>query len=146
VRVTKVDPKAATLTGSLEQVPVLEGAMVAVENRTGQILAMIGGDNFERTQFNRATQAMRQVGSLFKPFVYAAAIDRGYTAQSELDDSPASFEAGPFQPPYEPKNYDHEFHGMVTLRQALEGSRNVPTVRLMAARPREVVITPNSSA
>jgi penicillin-binding protein 1A len=140
MRVTRLDPKDATLSGSLEQVPVLEGAMVAVENRTGQILAMIGGNNFERTQFNRATQAMRQVGSLFKPFVYAAAIDRGYTAQSELDDSPASFEAGPFQPPYEPKNYDREFHGMVTLRQALEGSRNVPTVRLMAALgPREVV-------
>jgi len=140
VKVTKVDAKAATLSGSLEQVPVLEGAMIAIENRTGEILAMIGGDNFERTQFNRATQAMRQVGSLFKPFVYAAAIDRGYTAQSEIDDSPASFEAGPFQPPYEPKNYDKEYHGMVTLREALEGSRNVPTVRLMAALgPREVV-------
>src|SRR5678815_3410618 len=93
-----------------------------------------------RDRFNRATQAMRQVGSLFKPFVYAAAIDRGYTTQSEIDDSPASFEAGPFQPRYEPKNYDREYHGMITLREALEGSRNVPTVRLMAALgPHEVV-------
>ena len=94
---------------------------------------MIGGASFERSQFNRATQALRQVGSLFKPFVYTAAIDRGYTALSELDDSPASFPAGPNQPPYEPKNYDHEYHGMVTVREALQGSRNVPTIRLMAA-------------
>jgi len=101
---------------------------------------MVGGTNFETSQFNRATQALRQVGSLFKPFVYAAAIDRGYTARSEIDDSPVSFDVGPDQPPYEPKNYDHEYHGMVTLREALEGSRNIPTVQLMQALgPTEVV-------
>jgi len=139
VRVLKLD-NTETATFALEQIPVLQGAMVALENRTGQILAMVGGESFDRSQFNRATQAQRQVGSLFKPFVYAAAIDRGYTTQSLLDDSPASFTAGPNQPPYEPRNYDREYRGMITLRDALEDSRNVPTVRLMAALgPREVV-------
>jgi penicillin-binding protein 1A len=140
VRMTKVDPEAATCVAALEQTPVLEGAFLAIENRTGQILAMSGGQSFERSQFNRATQAMRQVGSLFKPFVYTAAIDRGYTAVSMLDDTPVSFNVGPNQPLYEPKNYDREYEGPVTLRWALEDSRNVPTVRLMAALgPREVI-------
>ena len=102
--------------------PVLEGAVVAIENRTGQVLAMVGGTSFERSQFNRATQAMRQVGSLFKPFVYTAAIDRGYTAQSELDDAPVSFNAGPGQPPYEPKNYDREYPWM---DHAAPGARGI---------------------
>jgi penicillin-binding protein 1A len=140
VRVGKVDLQHSTLDVTLEQAPVLEGAVVAIDNHTGQILALIGGDSFERSQFNRATQAMRQVGSLFKPFVYTAAIDRGYTAQSILDDSPVSFDVGPNQPPYEPKNYDREFEGPVTLRHALEDSRNVPTVRLMAALGPKAVI------
>ncbi|MCC7008397.1 MAG: PBP1A family penicillin-binding protein [Acidobacteria bacterium] len=140
VRIGKVDDKTASFAGALEQTPVLEGAVVAIENRTGQLLALVGGTDFERTQFNRATQALRQVGSLFKPFVYATAIDRGYTPISLIDDSPASFDAGPGQPPYQPQNYDHEYHGMVTLRAALEESRNIPTIRLMAALgPREVV-------
>ncbi|MEO7190633.1 MAG: PBP1A family penicillin-binding protein [Vicinamibacterales bacterium] len=133
VRIGKVDADHAAFAAQLDQTPTLEGAVLAIDNHTGQILAMVGGESFDRSQFNRAVQAMRQVGSLFKPFVYTAAIDRGYTTQSLLDDSPVSFNAGPGQPPYEPKNYDHEYHGMVTLRQALEGSRNVPTIRLMAA-------------
>jgi penicillin-binding protein 1A len=140
VRVTDVAADGTTFTGSLEQPPALQGAVVALENRTGQILAMVGGENFDRSQFNRATQAQRQVGSLFKPFVYAAAIDRGYTTQSLIDDTPASFHAGPGQPPYQPGNYDHEYRGTITLREALEDSRNVPAVRLMAALgPRDVV-------
>jgi penicillin-binding protein 1A len=140
VRVSAVNDENTTFTATLDQPPSVEGAVVAIENRTGQVLAMIGGQSFERSQFNRATQALRQVGSLFKPFVFTAAIDRGYTAQSLLDDSPASFDVGPGQPPYQPRNYDHEYHGMVTIREALEGSRNVPTIRLMAALgPRQVV-------
>jgi penicillin-binding protein 1A len=140
VKVASVDEKAHTFTAGIDQVPALQGAVLAIENRTGHILAMVGGEDFERSQFNRATQALRQVGSLFKPFVFTAAIDRGYTATSLLDDSPASFNAGPGQPPYEPRNYDREYHGMITIRQALEGSRNVPTIRLMAALgPAEVV-------
>ena len=76
VRIGKIDEKTSTFPATLEQQPVLEGALLAIDNHTGDILAMIGGSNFERTQFNRATQAMRQVGSLFKPFVYLAAIER----------------------------------------------------------------------
>jgi penicillin-binding protein 1A len=139
-QIKTVDRAAGTFTGSLEQPPELEGAMVAIDNRTGSILAMVGGVNFSRSQFNRVTQAQRQVGSLFKPFVYAAAIDRGYTAESILDDSPASFFAGPNQPPYEPRNYDREYKGPVSLRDSLAQSRNVPAVRLMEALgPREVI-------
>jgi penicillin-binding protein 1A len=140
VRVSTVDPAKATFTADLDQLPLVEGALVAIENRTGQVLAMIGGVSFERSQFNRATQAKRQVGSLFKPFVFTAAIDRGYTAQSILDDSPASFPAGPNQPPYEPRNYDREYHGPVTIRESLQESRNIPTIRLMAALTPKAVI------
>jgi penicillin-binding protein 1A len=141
VRIRKLDPKAATLEASLEQDPTLQGAVLAVDNHTGQIMVMIGGASFERSQFNRAVQAMRQVGSLFKPFVYTAAIDRGYTPSSLLLDAPVSFPAGPGQPPYEPKDYEKDdWQGEMTLRAALEHSRNVPTVRLMNALGPKTVI------
>jgi penicillin-binding protein 1A len=139
VKVGKIDP-AGTFTAALDQTPLLQGAILAIDNHTGQVLAMVGGSNFEMSQFNRSTQALRQVGSLFKPFVFTAAIDRGYTALSMLDDSPASFPAGPNQPPYEPRNYDRQYEGPITLRHALEQSRNVPTIRLMAALdPKNVI-------
>jgi penicillin-binding protein 1A len=104
-------------------------------------MAMIGGTSFERSQFNRSVQAMRQVGSLFKPFVYTTAIDRGYTATSTIVDEPVSFPAGPGQPPYEPRNYEKNYEGEVTLRHALEHSRNVPTVKLMNALGPATVIS-----
>jgi penicillin-binding protein 1A len=116
---------------SLEQAPVLEGALVAIDNRTGEIRAMTGGFSFERSKFNRATQARRQLGSIFKPIVYTTAIDRGFTPVSVFIDEPVSFEPGPFQPPYEPMNYDRQFEGPVTLRRALEQSRNIPAVKAM---------------
>jgi penicillin-binding protein 1A len=116
----------------LEQPPLIEGALVAIDNRTGQIRAMVGGFSFLRSKFNRATQAKRQVGSLFKPIVYTAAIDRGYTPSTVLVDEPVSYQAGPNQPPYQPLNYDRKFEGRVTLRRALEQSRNVPAVRTLA--------------
>ena len=129
--------------GTLEQPPALEGAVVAIDNHTGQILAMVGGSSFDRSQFNRAIQAKRQVGSLFKPFVYMAAIDKGYTAASMLADVKMSFPAGPNQPLYEPQNYDKEFQGPVTLRRALEQSRNVPAVAMMETLgPAEVLKYP----
>jgi penicillin-binding protein 1A len=132
VQLKKIDAKASTFAASLDQTPELEGAVIALDNRTGDIMTMIGGRNFERSQFNRATQALRQVGSLFKPFVYTAAIDSGaYTEESVLHDEPTSFFAGPNQPPYEPKNYDRQFAGDIPLHLALEESRNVPTVALM---------------
>ena len=124
----------------LEQPPAVEGGLVAIDNRTGQIRAMVGGFSFARSKFNRATQARRQVGSLFKPVVYTAAIDRGFTPLSVFIDEPVSYEAGPKQPRYEPLNYDRKFEGQVTLRRALEQSRNIPAVKAMAEiGPAEVV-------
>src|SRR5206468_4765057 len=103
---------------ALEQEPIIEGALLAIDNRTGQIRAMVGGLDFARSKFNRATQAKRQVGSSFKPFIYTTAIDRGYTPVSIFVDEPISYEAGPNQPPYEPLNYDRKYEGPVTLRRA----------------------------
>jgi penicillin-binding protein 1A len=140
VRVLTRDEAARTVTASLEQPPEIQGAVLAIDNRTGQILAMVGGNNFGRSEFNRATQALRQVGSTFKPIVYAAAIDRGYTATSLLLDEPVSYPAGPGQPLWQPQNYDREFRGEMTLRAALAASRNIPTIRLMdALGPQQVV-------
>jgi len=133
VHVDRLDPDTDRFSATLEQPPIIQGAVVALENDTGHVLAMVGGSDFGASQFNRVTQALRQVGSLYKPFVYLAAIDGGWTASSPIEDTPASFDAGPDQPPYEPQNYDHEFKGTITVRQALENSRNVPAIRLMDA-------------
>ena len=115
----------------LDQEPLTEAALVVIENRTGRILAMVGGYDFERSKFNRATQAYRQLGSLFKGVLYAAAIDRGFTPTTIIQDELTSYEVGPGQPLYEPENYDHKYEGPVTLRHALEKSRNVPAVWMM---------------
>ncbi len=101
---------------------------------------MIGGFDFGRSKFNRARQAMRQMGSTFKPIVYTAAIDRGYTPVSVIDDAPVAFPAGPGQPLYSPQNYDRTYEGPITLRRALEQSRNVPTVKLLDGVGPAVVI------
>jgi penicillin-binding protein 1A len=116
---------------ALEQQPVVEGALLAIDNRTGQIRAMVGGFSFARSKFNRATQAKRQMGSAFKPIVFTAAVDRGFTPVSVFIDQPTPFDAGAGQPPYEPQNYDRKYEGPVTLRRALEQSRNVPAVKAM---------------
>jgi penicillin-binding protein 1A len=101
---------------------------------------MVGGVSFEQSKFNRATQAMRQVGSAFKPFVYTTAIDRGYTPSTLLQDAPVTYPTGPGQPPYSPQNYEKDFLGPITVRYALEHSRNVPTIRLMdALGPKQVI-------
>src|SRR6266540_973940 len=130
VGITKIDDAASTVTVTLEQTPIVEGALIAIENRTGQIKAMVGGWNFNRSKFNRAVQAYRQLGSTFKPIVYTAAIDRGFTPTSILIDAPVSYPSGNGQI-YSPHNYDHKFEGPVTLRWALEESRNVPAIRMM---------------
>ncbi len=130
-RLTTLTDAAKTASATIEQPPVVQGAVLAIDNRTGQIRAMIGGYSFERSKFNRATQAYRQVGSAFKPIVYTAAIDRGYTPASIIIDAPVSFNPGPGQPPYSPMNYDRQFEGPITLRRALEQSRNIPAVKLM---------------
>jgi penicillin-binding protein 1A len=140
VEVRTIDANGAFKDLVLEQPPIIEGAALAIDNRTGQIRAMAGGFSFARSKFNRATQAQRQVGSLFKPILYTAAIDRGYTATSMFLDEKVSFAAGPNQPPYEPQNYDKKYEGLITLRRALEDSRNVPAVKAMAEiGPAEVI-------
>ena len=130
VAVTKLDDASATATVTLDQTPVIEGALLAIENRTGQIKAMVGGWNFNRSKFNRAVQAYRQLGSTFKPIVYTAAIDRGFTPTSILVDGPISYPAGNGTI-YSPQNYDHKFEGSITLRWALEESRNIPAIKMM---------------
>ena len=131
VGLTKIDEAAGTAVVTLEQPPILEGALVALDNHTGNVLAMVGGFSFGRSKFNRATQAHRQMGSTFKPILYTAAIDRGLTPTTILVDEPASFVAGPNQPLYTPGNYDRKFLGTMTLRHALELSRNIPAVKVM---------------
>ena len=130
VAVTKLDPATGAAGVTLEQTPLAEGAMLAIDNHTGQIKAMVGGWSFSRSKFNRAVQAYRQLGSTFKPIVYTAAIDRGYTPSSIIVDAPVSYSAGNGQT-YSPHNYDHKFLGPVTLRYALEESRNVPAIKVM---------------
>jgi penicillin-binding protein 1A len=135
-----MDQVARTATAALDQPPLVQGAVLAIDNRTGQVKVMIGGESFERSKFNRATQAFRQTGSAFKPFVYTTAIDRGYTPATLLQDTPVTYNAGPGQPPYSPQNYEKDFWGPVTLRRALEHSRNVPAIRLMdALGPKQVI-------
>jgi penicillin-binding protein 1A len=137
--VTKIDEATGAATVTLDQTPIVEGAMVAIDNRTGQIKAMVGGWSFGRSKFNRAVQAYRQLGSTFKPIVYTAAIDRGYTPTSILIDAPVSYPSGNGQI-YSPHNYDHKFEGPVTLRWALEESRNIPAIKMMdTLGPKNVV-------
>jgi penicillin-binding protein 1A len=129
VELLKIDGKTATV--NLEQTPILEGALVAIDNHTGQVLAMVGGYSFARSKFNRATQAYRQMGSTVKPILYTAAIDRGLTPTTIIVDEPTTFDAGAGQPPYEPRNYDRKFMGPLTVRRALEQSRNIPSVKVI---------------
>jgi penicillin-binding protein 1A len=132
VEISSIDEKALTAAAILEQTPLVEGALVAIENRTGQIKAMVGGWDFSRSKFNRAVQAYRQMGSTFKPVVYTTAIDRGFTPASMVVDEPTTYTSD-IGEIYEPQNYDHEFEGPITLRRALEDSRNIPAVKLMDA-------------
>ncbi len=133
VRVLSVDERRKVVDLALEQDPELEGAFVALGPRDGAIKAMIGGYDFERSKFNRATQAKRQPGSAFKPLVYAAAFDRGFTPSTIIEDSPISFHfrVGGKLVEWSPENYDRKFHGPTTLRRGLENSINVVTVKLM---------------
>jgi penicillin-binding protein 1A len=117
-----------TVRIQLEQQPGPQGALLAIDNPTGEIKAMIGGYSFEDSKFNRATQAVRQVGSSFKIYVYADALERGSTPFDTIVDLPFTAISG--GQPYSPHNYDEKFEGTITLRRALAGSRNVPAVKL----------------
>ncbi|HEY3098291.1 MAG TPA: PBP1A family penicillin-binding protein [Methylomirabilota bacterium] len=106
-----------------------EGAIVTIEPQTGYVRAMVGGYDFFRSEFNRAVQARRQPGSAFKPFVYIAALESGFTAASRIEDAPVSYAVGP-NGAWKPENYDRKFRGPTTLQQAVEESVNVVTVKL----------------
>jgi penicillin-binding protein 1A len=111
--------------------PYLQGILVSVDLETGGIVAMVGGRSFEESKFNRATQSLRQPGSVFKPFVYTAAVRNGFPVSYVVDDKPLSMPMGTGQAAWTPVNFDGRFRGPVTLRHALTNSINVPTVRLM---------------
>src|ERR1700726_2813725 len=113
---------------SLEQDSGAEGALVAIDNATGEIKAMVGGRDFNVSKFNRATQALRQVGSSFKPYVYTAVIDQGGSPSDTILDAPITFQTA--SGPYSPHNYDDKFEGTITLRRALAQSRNIPALKL----------------
>ena len=115
---------------ALHQVPEVSGAMVVEDPWTGRVLAMVGGFSYDQSQFNRATQALRQPGSSFKPIVYAAALDNGYTPSTLVLDAPIEIDQGPGLGVWKPENYENNFFGPSTLRFGIEHSRNVMTVRL----------------
>ncbi|PZP38633.1 MAG: penicillin-binding protein [Pseudomonas fluorescens] len=127
VMIKTTSKKDGTNSYSLEQLPAVQGALVAIDVRTGEVLAMVGGLG-EGVGFNRAIMAKRQVGSSFKPFVYAAALEKGYTPASTVLDAPIVFTFNGKD--WKPNNYDKKFTGLTTLRQGLEQSRNLMTIRL----------------
>src|SRR5579863_7658940 len=113
---------------SLEQDSGAQGALLAIDNATGGIKAMIGGRDFNDSKFDRATQALRQVGSSFKPYVYTTVIDQGASPDDTILDEPVTFETPSGE--YSPHNYDEKFEGIITLRRALAQSRNIPALKL----------------
>ncbi|MEM7620731.1 MAG: penicillin-binding protein 1A [Pseudomonadota bacterium] len=115
---------------SLMQIPQVQGSIVVMDPHTGRIHALVGGFSFDASKFNRVTQAIRQPGSSFKPFVYATALDNGYSPASVMLDAPVAIEQGPGQELWKPKNYGKKFYGPSTLRRGIEKSRNLMTVRL----------------
>ena len=125
-----VSPDGEGGTWRLVQLPEVEGAIVALDPHTGRVLAMVGGFSYDRSEFNRAVQAKRQPGSSFKPFVYAAALDNGYTPASVVMDAPIAIDQGGGQGVWRPQNYGRKYYGPSTLRLGIEKSRNVMTVRL----------------
>jgi penicillin-binding protein 1A len=127
VKIISLNPNGAARV-SLEQDSGAEGALVAIDNATGAIKAMIGGRDFNESKFDRATQALRQVGSSFKPYVYTTVIDQGASPDDTILDEPVTFETP--SGPYSPHNYDEKFEGIITLRRALAQSRNIPALKL----------------
>lgn len=130
VRVRIKSERGRSVRLALEQEPEVEGALVAVEPHTGFIRAMVGGYDFTKSAYNRVLLAKRQPGSAFKPVIYAAAMDHGFTPASVIDDEPVTYTGGP-NGEWSPENYDHEFQGPTRLREALTFSRNVVTVKLV---------------
>jgi len=131
VMVKSRDEARKTFAGSLEQEPLAEAGFLAIDPKTGQIKAMVGGFSFRRSQLNRTTQTFRQAGSSIKPLLYTAALEHGFTPASRIADEPTDFVDKWSGETWTPKNFDRRFMGMVTLREGLEDSRNVVTARLL---------------
>ncbi|MDB5869627.1 MAG: penicillin-binding protein family [Polaromonas sp.] len=128
IRVVKV-PKG---TWEITQLPEVEGAFVAMDPRDGAVRALIGGFDFAKNKFNHVTQAWRQPGSSFKPFIYSAALEKGFTPATVVNDAPLFFDAGVTGgQPWEPKNYDGGFDGPMSLRTALKKSKNLVSIRIL---------------
>jgi len=125
-QIRSMNPAERKVEVSLEQKPKVQGSFLAIQPQTGEIKAMVGGYDFDDSKFNRATQALRQTGSVFKPLVYAAAVDNGLRPDDTIVDSPTSFGW------YTPGNYDGKYGGTITIRRALGESRNVPAVKTLA--------------
>lgn len=121
-------------TWEITQLPEVEGAFIALDPRDGAIQAMVGGFDFNKNKFNHATQAWRQPGSSFKPFIYSAALEKGFTPTTVVNDSPLFFDAGVTGgQPWEPKNYDGKFEGPMPLHRALARSKNMVSIRILQA-------------
>ncbi len=133
VKVLGIDP-AGKARVSLEQDSGAQGALLAIDNASGDVRAMVGGRDFNLSKFNRATQALRQVGSSFKPYVYTAAIDEGARPDDAIVDSPVIFQTA--SGPYFPHNFDDKYEGTITLRRALAQSRNIPALTGSVRRSR----------
>jgi penicillin-binding protein 1A len=132
--IVEVLPKNGDLESGvfvLEQTPLVEGALTAIDPRTGAILAMVGGYDFNRSQFNRAAIARRQPGSAFKPFIYASALQQGFTPATLILDAPVVYEDEDLDRVWKPENYEKRFYGTISLREALKHSRNAATIRLL---------------
>jgi len=127
VKLLSIGPSNKALV-SLEQDSGAQGALLAIDNATGDIRAMVGGRDFNLSKFNRATQALRQVGSSFKPYVYTAAVDQGARPDDSILDAPVTFETA--SGPYSPRNFDEKYEGTISLRRALAQSRNIPALKL----------------
>lgn len=157
ILVEKVSPKESKEHNvgensyNLRQIPNVEGGLIAMDPHTGKVLAMVGGYHFYKSQFNRATQAMRQTGSAFKPIVYLTALENGYEPNDLILDAPFVLDQGKGLPVWKPVNYSKKFYGLMTLRQGIEKSRNLMTVRLaqdvgmdkVAAEAKKMGVNPN---
>ena len=116
----------------ITQLPEVEGAFVALQADTGAVRALVGGFDFRRSEFNNVTQAYRQPGSTLKPFVYGAALEKGFSPATLINDAPVSFDPGETGgEPWEPKNYDDKYEGVLTMRQALAKSKNMVSIRIL---------------
>ena len=125
-QIRSMNPADKKVEVTLEQRPKVQGSLLAIEPKSGEIKAMVGGYDFDESKFNRSTQALRQTGSSFKPFVYTVAVDNGLRPEDTILDAPVSFGN------YSPGNYDGKYEGVITIRRALGDSRNIPAVKTLA--------------